>query len=666
MERETARQRAAELTEKLNRYSYEYYVLDDPSVDDRTFDMLLQELADIEKEYPDLAAPDSPTRRVGGEADGELFQPVRHEVPLQSLQDVFDTQDVLDFDRRVRETVEHPSYVVEKKIDGLSVSLEYENGVFVRGATRGDGITGENVTANLRTVRAIPLRLKRAIPRLIVRGEIYMPKESFQVLALRQEAAGERVFKNPRNAAAGSLRQKNSKITAKRGLSIFVFNLQLIEGEEITSHSQSLKLLEELGFTVSPEYFCTDSMDEVMQEIERIGQQRQQLPYDIDGAVVKVDSFAQREQLGETAKYPRWAVAYKYPPEEKTTELLNIEINVGRTGALTPTAVFQPVMLAGSQVSRASLHNEDYIAEKDIRIGDTIVVRKAGDVIPEVVKSVSHRPDAQPFRMPSVCPSCGHPVERGEQAAIRCYNPLCPAQFVRGLIHFVSRDAMDIEGFGEQLAESFVAEGLLHSFFDLYTLKKEQLENRERMAEKSAENLLAAIEKSKQAGLERLLYAFGIKNVGAKAAKLIAARFGTLDRLSTATAEEIAAIDGIGEVIAGAVVDFFSMPSTGELLKRIKELKLKTDCAEHQQSDKFAGMTFVLTGTLSTMTREEGKREIERRGGKAAGSVSKKTTYVVAGEDAGSKLRKAQTLGVPVLSEQEFINLLEDKTEEAK
>ena len=586
------------------------------------------------------------------------FTPVVHEVPLGSLQDVFSLDEVREFDARVREELENPIYVVEPKIDGLSIALEYRDGVFVRGATRGDGQTGEDVSANLRTIAAVPARLTQSVERVIVRGEVYMPREQFAALVQQQEQNGEKTFKNPRNAAAGSLRQKDPTITKGRGLSMFVFNMQLIEGETVTSHAESLERMRELGFSVIPFYRHTDSIDEVLQEIERIGQVRGTLPFDIDGAVIKVDNFADRDQLGSTSKYPRWAVAYKYPPEEKTTVLRDIEITVGRTGVLTPTGVFDPVTLAGTTVSRATLHNADFIREKGLNIGDTVVLRKAGDIIPEVVRVVNHHSDTV-YAMPSVCPSCGQSVtHEADEAALRCGNPDCPAQSLQRMIHFASRDAMDIEGLGPAVLEQLVSEGLVSRIDELYTLKREAVQGLEGKGDKSADNLLAAIDASREADLSRLLFGLGIRHIGQKAAKLLAQRFGTMDAVMQADREALLSIDGFGEIMADNVLAFFAMEPSKRLIERLKDCGVNMICRTQATDRRFDGMTFVLTGTLPTLTRDEAAALIEQYGGKTSSSVSKKTTMVLAGENAGSKLKKAQELGVRIIDQDEFEAML--------
>ncbi len=657
MDFETAGKRAAELRDLLNYYSRKYYVDDDPVVEDSEYDRMQRELLSIEEQYPALRTNDSPTSRVGGFADS-LFAPVAHEVRMESLQDAFSETELLDFDRRVRESAPQAQYVVEPKIDGLSVSLEYEDGVFVRDSTRGDGDVGEDVSANLRTVRAIPLRLARDLPFLEVRGEVYMPKQAFADLVLAQEEAGGKPFKNPRNAAAGSLRQKNAQVTASRKLDIFVFNIQRIEGETPTSHKDSLDLLRELGFRTIPDYMRVDSIGEAIERVRAIGRKRGALPYDIDGAVLKVDDFSSRSILGSTAKFPKWAVAFKYPPEEKQTTLLDVEVAVGRTGVLTPTALLDPVLLAGTTVGRATLHNQDFITERDIRIGDTVTVRKAGDIIPEVVKVNAHAPDSEPYRLPQTCPSCGAAVLReADEAAVRCVNPECPAQLLRNLIHFCSRAGMDMEGFGDAVLEKLVENGFLHTAADLYRLDAQSIQTLEGFREKSAANLLDAAERSKKNGLEKLLAALGIRHVGEKGAKLLAAHFGTMDAIQAASVAEIAAIDGFGEIMAQSVFDFFALPETTDLIARLRESGVRMDAVQTVEDHRFAGLTFVLTGTLPTMTRAEATQIIERLGGKASSSVSKKTSYVLAGEEAGSKLAKAQALGVPILSEAAFLEM---------
>ena len=657
---DSAAARVAELTKQLNHYIYRYYVENENDVDDYTYDMLMRELQSLEEKYPQLLRPDSPTHRVGGSADN-TFAPVTHTVRMESLQDAFSEEEIRDFDTRVRAVCPQAQYVVEQKIDGLSVSLEYRDGVLVRGSTRGDGDVGEDITANLRTVRAVPLHLKEELPFLEVRGEVYLPRETFDEIVKEQELRGEKPFKNPRNAAAGSLRQKDPKITAQRHLDIFVFNVQQIEGKTLTGHKESLDFLRALGFRTVPFYTKVSDIESALAEIRRIGEIRHTLPFDIDGAVIKTDDFAQRARLGSTAKFPKWAVAFKYPPEERETELLDIEINVGRTGVLTPTAVLSPVFLAGTTVSRATLHNEDFIREKGISIGDTVLVRKAGDIIPEVLSVVKHDPNAPLYQMPRVCPACGAPAvrETGE-AAVRCTNPDCPAQLLRMLIHFCSRDAMDIEGLGEAVLETLVNRGMLKNAADIYNLDYKAIAALDGQGAKSADNLRAAVEKSKENDLARLIFALGIRHIGQKAAALLAERFGNMDALLSASREDILTIDGFGEVMADAVLQFFSLPQSRELLEKLQKAGLNMRSLKEVKDMRFAGLTFVLTGTLPTMTRNEASAIIESFGGKTASSVSKKTSYVLAGEDAGSKLRKATELGIPILSEDDLLKMVQE------
>lgn len=654
---QSAKARIRELTEKLEYHNNLYYNQDAPEITDYEYDMLLRELENLEAQFPSLRRPDSPTNRVGGSA-GEKFSPVVHAVPMESLHDSFSEEELRDFDRRVRETAPDARYVVEPKFDGLSVSCEYRNGVFVRGSTRGDGATGEDVTDNLMTIKSLPKRLKNAPEFLEVRGEVYMSFQSFEELVRRQEENEEKPAKNPRNAAAGSLRQKNAKITAERALDIFVFNIQQVTGVTFGSHRESLDYLAQLGFPTSFYTVC-DTVDEAIGEIRKIGDNRGNYDYAIDGAVVKVDSFAVREQLGSTAKYPKWAEAYKYPPEEKPTKLLSIEINVGRTGVLTPVGIFEPVLLAGTTVSRATLHNRDFIEEKGIQIGDTVIIRKAGEIIPEVLSVKEHAENAVPFVFPTLCPSCGSPVSQDDEAAVRCTNTDCPAQLLRHLIHFVGRDAMDIDGLGPAVLEQLVQAELVHSPADLYRLTAEDVIALDRKAEKSAGNLIAAIEKSKQNELYRLVFALGIRNIGLKAAKLICENFLTIDDIMNAAADDFAKIDGFGAIMAKSVESYFRLEGTVELISQLKALGLQMKPSEQKpKGGVFEGKTFVLTGTLPTMKRSEASKLVEQNGGKTASSVSKKTSYVLAGEEAGSKLTKAQTLGIPILTEEEFLAML--------
>ena len=656
MDKKDAEKRVKELSELLEKYTYQYYVLDAPEVSDYEFDMLMQELKGLESEFPELIRPESPTQRVGGVASSK-FPKVAHAVQMASLQDVFSFEQVEAFVTRCREELGDVVFSVEPKIDGLSVSLEYENGVLVRGSTRGDGFTGEDVTANIRTIRSIPLKLKNAPEFIEVRGEVYMPRNSFFELTEQQELNGEVPFKNPRNAAAGSLRQKDSRITAGRKLDMFIFNVQQVRGREFSSHMESLDALKEMGLRTLPSYRACRTFEEIESEIKRIGEARAEFTFDIDGVVIKVDGLAQRDIMGATAKTPKWAVAYKYPPEEKETKLLEIEVNVGRTGAITPVAVFEPILLAGTSVSRAVLHNQDFIDEKDIRVGDTIVVRKAGEIIPEVLRSVSHEEGSEPFRLPEVCPVCGTPSVRDEgESVLRCPNMECPAQLLKNMIHFASKNAMNIDGLGEANMKALVDSGLVKSPADLYLLRAEQLESLDRFAKKSAENLVAAIAASKDNGAERLLHALGIRNIGQRAAVLLCERFGSIDKLMEAEKEDILSIEGFGEVMADSVYQALREPHTAELIGRLREYGVNMDYAkESSGDDRFAGLTFVLTGTLPTMKRDEAKKLIESFGGKVSSSVSKKTSFVVAGEDAGSKLTKAQELGVEILTEDELI-----------
>lgn len=656
---EVKKNRAEQLRKELNHHIYRYYVENENDIEDYEYDMLMRELKSIEEEYPELLTADSPTHRVGGTADKNMFSSVTHIVKMESLQDAFDKSEVLDFDRKVKEVCPDATYVVEPKIDGLSVSLEYSNGVISRGSTRGDGVTGEDITANLKTVRSIPLAIKEKLPFIEVRGEVYMPKEKFFEIVKKQELNEEKPFKNPRNAAAGSLRQKDPKITSQRGLDIFVFNIQQIDGKDLQTHKQSLDYIKSLGFKTIPFYNEFDNIDDVMKELDRIGSIRGTLPYDIDGAVIKVNRFDQREKLGSTAKCPKWALAWKYPPEEKKTKLIDIEINVGRTGVLTPTAVFEPVLVAGSTVSRASLHNEDFINEKGIRIGDTVVIRKAGDIIPEVLEVSEHAENSEPYKMPDTCPSCGEKVTReAGEAAIRCNNPDCPAQLLRMLIHFCSRDAMDIEGLGDANLELLVNEGMLKTAADIYKLDFDKVAEFERLGKKSAENLKRAVEKSKENDLGKLIFALGIRHIGQKAAKLLADRFSDMDGIISASKEEILSIDGYGEIMAESVADFFSHPQAVELINDLKAAGVNMRSEKKVIDNRFEGKTFVLTGTLSRFTRTQASEVIETYGGKTSSSVSKKTDYVLAGEAAGSKLQKAQDLGVKIISEDEFAAMI--------
>lgn len=649
--------RISVLREELNYHSKKYYVDDDPQISDFEYDKLLRELEELEEKYPETITPDSPTQRVGGNADVQ-FSPVEHKVQMASLQDAFSVEELKSFDKRISDAGIDVEYVVEPKIDGLSVSLEYSHGVFVRGSTRGDGIVGEDVTANLKTIKAIPLRLTEDIEYLEVRGEVYMPKDVFLSLVEKQELNGETPFKNPRNAAAGSLRQKNPKIASERNLSIFCFNIQQIVGKEIVSHKQSLDYLRQLGLRTVPFYNKFSNIDLAIKEIERIGEMRGSLPFDIDGAVVKTDSYAQRKILGSTSKYPKWAIAFKYPPEEKDTVLKDIEINVGRTGVLTPVAVLEPVLIAGSTVSRATLHNEDFISEKGVFIGDTVRVRKAGDIIPEIVCVTKKGDGCSEFKMPKTCPSCHSEVYREDgEAAIRCSNPQCPAQSLRNIIHFCSRDAMDIEGLGESVCKALFEVNLIKTVSDIYALKVEDIRNLERFAEKSSQNLIDSIEKSKEKDLSNLIFALGIRHIGQKASKLLASHFHNIENIMNATAEKILEIDGYGDIMAESIVEFFSLDGTKKLIESLISSGVNMQSYNQPESDKFKDMTFVLTGTLPNYTRQEASAIIENLGGKVSSSVSKKTSFVLAGEEAGSKLTKAENLGVKIIDEETFIKM---------
>lgn len=659
MELEQAQKRVEELRAVIEKNNRLYYDQDAPELEDYQYDALIRELRELEAAFPQLVSETSPTQHVGGTASSR-FAKVTHAVKMESLLDAFSYEELRDFDRRVRDAGIQPEYVVEIKIDGLSCSLEYENGTLVRASTRGDGLVGEDVTANVMAIRRVPKQLKDAPEYLEVRGEVYMPHQAFQKLCAEQELQGAAPFKNPRNAAAGSLRQKDAKVTAGRGLSIFVFNVQQIRGKTLSSHAESLDYLKSLGLPVSPRYHVVRDIEDAIQEIEQIGQNRAKLDFDMDGAVIKVNAFDQRGLLGSTNKFPRWAIAFKYPPEVKETTLRSIEVAVGRTGVLTPTACFDPVFLAGTTVGRATLHNEDFIRQLGLCIGDTIQVRKAGDIIPEVIAVTAHAQDAQPYQMPAVCPSCGAPVVHLEdEAALRCVNPECPAQALRNIIHFASRDAMDIDGLGTAVATQLVSKGMVHSAADLYTLTLEQLLTLDKFKEKSATNLLQAIQHSKQNNLDKLLFGFGIRNIGDKAAALLAEHFSSMQAIREATAEQIGEIDGFGGVMAQSVLEFFAKEGTADLVHRLADCGVNMQWKGEPKGDKLAGKTLVVTGTLETLSRSEAEALIVKNGGKASGSVSKKTSYVVAGAAAGSKLTKAQALGVPVLTEQEFLAMLE-------
>lgn len=657
---DTAQKRINELKDIINQANYNYNVLDNPTISDFDYDMHLRELEDIESQFPELMSEDSPTGRVGGMSDN-TFEKVAHTVQMGSLQDVFSFDELKSFDNRVTDILK-PTYVVEPKIDGLSVSLEYVNGVFTRGSTRGDGFVGEDVTQNLKTIKSIPLKLKDTIPFLEVRGEVYMPRKNFEKVIAAQIENDEEPFKNPRNAAAGSLRQKSSKITAQRRLDIFVFNIQQIEGYTIETHSGSLDFLAEQGFKVSPSYNCYDNIADVENEIKKIGENRYKYAFDIDGAVVKVNDLLDRSTLGATSKFPKWAVAFKYPPEEKETKLLSIEINVGRTGALTPTATFEPIELAGTTVSRAVLHNQDFIDEKDIRIGDRIMVRKAGDIIPEVLCSISHQEGSVKFKIPNICPSCGSPVIREEdQAALRCVNSECPATIYRNIIHFASRNAMNIDGLGPAIVQGLIDTGNIKNSADLYFLDREELLKLERFGEKSIDNLINALEASKKNELSKFIFGLGIRNIGQKAAELVCDVFDTIDSLIAADYETLKAIEGFGDIMAKSIVQYFEGEQNIKLIEQFKTAGLLLTQTKKAKGDKLAGMTFVITGTLPDLSRNQAAELIASNGGNVSSSVSKKTSYLLAGEEAGSKLTKAQGLGVKIINQQELYNILEGK-----
>ncbi|WP_443713306.1 NAD-dependent DNA ligase LigA [Ruminococcus sp.] len=657
MNEQDAKKRIDELVKLLNYHSQLYYVEDRNEISDYEYDMLQQELRELEEQFPQFVRSDSPTQRVGGKAIS-IFEKVTHRVQMGSLQDVFSFEQVRSFVETVQQAVDKPQFVVEPKIDGLSVSLEYHNGELVIGSTRGDGFVGEDVTSNLKTVKSIPIKINEELPLIEVRGETYMPRNVFLKLVKEQEDNDEQPFKNPRNAAAGSLRQKDPKIAAKRKLDIFVFNVQQIEGKELTSHKESLDYLKTLGFKTIPDYKRVSTADEVIDCIKAIGEKRFDLPFDIDGVVIKVDDFRQREVLGATAKVPKWAVAYKFPPEEKTSKLLDIELNVGRTGAITPVAVFEPVFLAGTSVSRATLHNQDFIREKNISVGDIIKVRKAGDIIPEVLGSVEKHGDGV-FTLPECCPVCGTKlVKSEEEAAVRCPNVDCPAQIFRSIVHFASKGAMNIDGLGPQIVHTLLDSKLITSVADLYTLSENKLLQLDNFKEKSVNNLLGAIEKSKSNSLDRLIFGLGIRNIGQASAKLLCDKFGDLDNIMNASAEQIAEIDGFGGVMAQSVYNAFHEEHMTELVRRLRECGINTKYEKIQIDDRFAGKTFVLTGTLPTLKRSEAKALIEKYGGKASGSVSKKTDYVLAGEEAGSKLDKAQQLGIEIITEEQFKDMI--------
>jgi len=654
------KERIEELTALLTQANYRYYVLDDPTMQDFEYDRLLRELEELEAANPELASPDSPTKRVGGEALSQ-FEKVSHPVPLMSLQDVFSREELMEFLEKILAAEPNAAFSVEPKIDGLSVALEYVDGRFVRGATRGDGNVGEDVTENLKTIHSIPMTLENAPARLIVRGEVFMPKKSFEKLNARQEAEGKPLFANPRNAAAGSLRQLDPKIAAKRGLDIYIFNIQLAEGVEFTSHTESLDYLRKLKFKVIPQK-CLRDPSGIDKEITAIDAGREKLICDIDGAVIKVDDLAMRERFGTTAKFPRWAAAYKYPPEIKPTVVEDIVVQVGRTGVLTPKAVVRAVRLAGTTVTNATLHNQDFITQRDIRIGDTVLIRKAGEIIPEILEvDFTKRPeDSVPYHLPENCPVCGAKVEKDEDGAfLRCTGAECPAQLSRNISHFVSRDAMDIDGLGSAIVDGLIEKGLIKSPADIYYLALEDIRSLWKSGSTAAKKLLKAIETSRQQDVSRLIYALGIRQVGAKTGKVLAAHFGSLDALMAATVEELTQIPDVGAVTAANIYGWFHQEQSRHMVERLREAGVNFESRRMVSDARFAGLTFVLTGALSKFTREEATEKIELFGGKASGSVSKKTSFVVVGENAGSKERKARELGIPILSEDDFLSLIQ-------
>lgn len=654
-------ERIRELTRILRDANYRYYVLDNPDMPDFEYDHLLRELEILEAEHPECVQPDTPTQRVGGQVLSK-FEKVTHPVPLMSLQDVFSLEELDAFLEKIQDTYPGTAFSVEPKIDGLSVALEYENGVFVRGATRGDGEVGEDVTENLKTIQAIPMTLVGAPERLIVRGEVFMSKKRFEQLNAKQEAEGKQLFANPRNAAAGSLRQLDSKIAAKRGLDIYIFNIQLAESVEFQSHEESLSYLRDLKFKVIP-FRVLNTIQGINDEVMAINENRGELACDIDGAVIKLNDLSLRESLGTTAKFPRWAAAYKYPPEIKPTVVEDIIVQVGRTGVLTPKAVVRSVRLAGTTVTNATLHNQDFISKRDIRIGDTVRIRKAGEIIPEILDvDFSARPiNTVPYILPCSCPVCGAPTAQDEDGAfLRCTGVECPAQLSRNISHFVSRDAMDIEGLGSAIVDQLIEKGFVSSPADIYYLNLEQLKSLWQKGELAAKKLLASIENSKSQDVSRLIYALGIRQVGAKTGKVLASHFGSMDALMQATREELTAISDIGEITAGFIYDWFRQEQSIRMIERLRAASVNFESTRVVSDARFAGMTFVLTGALSKFTREEATEKIELFGGKASGSVSKKTTYVVVGENAGSKERKARELGIPILSEDDFLQMIQE------
>lgn len=658
MNLEEARLIAKKYREEIEYHNKKYYEEDAPEIDDFEYDKLVRNLEELEEKFPELSEKTSPTKKVGGRVS-EKFSPVVHEVKMESLHDSFSMEEIIAFEKKVRAAVKSPKYVVEPKIDGLSVSVEYQNGKLVRASTRGDGFVGEDITENILTISSLPKKISSDVSYLEVRGEVFMSKENFLNLTKYQESEGLKSFKNPRNAAAGSLRQKDSRITASRNLDIFIFNIQKIDGKEFKSHKESLEFLKNLSLPVVP--ICTEceNIEEILKEINRIGNIKSELPYQTDGAVVKLDLLKERDLLGSTSKFPRWAEAFKYPPEEKKTELLDIEINVGRTGVLTPVGILAPVFVSGSTISRVVLHNQDFISEKDIRIGDEVVIRKAGEIIPEVVKVDSHKENSEQFVFPKVCPSCKSKVVKVEgEVALRCVNMDCPAQLLRNLIHFVSKGAMDIDGLGETIVKNMVSQNIIKSAHDIYNLKLEDISSMERMGDKSAENLINSIEKSKSRGLDKFIFALGIRHVGQKASKLIAKTFKSIDNLMIADEEDISQIDGIGDIIAKSIVSYFKIPQNIELIENLKNCGINMEFKDNVIDNKLSGKSFVLTGTLQKYIRTEASKLIESLGGTVTSSVSKKTSYVLAGSEPGSKVDKAKKLGVDIISEEEFENMI--------
>lgn len=663
MNEKKAEIRIEELIQLINYHNNKYYNEDSPEISDYEYDTLLRELESLEASFPSLVREDSPSKRIGGTSSLNKFKPVKHVVPMQSLHDSFTDEELMDFNKRIQSVIENPEYIVEPKIDGLSVSLEYKNSILVRASTRGDGDIGEDVTENIMTIKSVPLKLNREIPFLEVRGEVYMSDSNFLNLIKKQEENGGKIFKNPRNAAAGSLRQKNSEITRQRNLDIFIFNIQQIKGIELNTHKESLDFLKSLGFEVLPFYRCCNDIESALQEIRKIGDMRSNLSFPIDGAVIKLNSIEDRTKVGTTSKFPKWAEAYKYPPEEKETQLLDIEINVGRTGVLTPTAILSPVLICGSTVSRAVLHNEDFIKSKDIRIGDTVIIRKAGEIIPEIVCVKQHNENSKPFLMPTNCPSCGAKVSREiDESAVRCQNIQCPAQLLRRLIHFVSKDAMNIETLGPSILEQLVKLNLVESPADLYQLKVDDIANIERMGEKSANNIISAIERSKSNEFYRLIFGLGIRHIGVKAAKLLTGKFEFIDDIMLADLEDIASIDGFGNIMAESLKSYFSLNANVELINKLRSFGVNMKSEKKSESDlPFKNKTFVLTGTLKNYKRTEITNIIEELGGKVTTAISKKTDFLLVGENAGSKLKKATALGVNIIFEDQFENLKNSK-----